>query len=451
MLLQLLTIAKNTFIESVRQPVMFLLVMVSGIAQLFNTWNTGFSMGQEESGKITGDNKLLLDVGLATIFVIGTLLAGFIATAVMSREIENKTVLTVVSKPVARWVVVLGKYAGVAGAIRAAVTIMVLFLLMGIRHGVLSTAADDVDAPVVLFTLVAVFASLALAGWCNFFYGWSFPQTAVGFLLPLLALAYFLVLLISPKWKVQPLDHDFNPQVLMAAASLGMAILVLAAVATAASTRLGQVMTIVVCCGVFVGALLSNHFIGRYVFNNSAIGVIGRVAAEDPERAMFNRPGDTLNIELQQPSDAAIPAKSSFYYSPTPNGFPMMSKDFEPFGGDLSNANDIIGVSARPAIVVTQADRQHLRVRNVGGQAVLTLRPPLPGDYVFLGPTRVNAGAMAAWVAVPNLQFFWLLDAVTQNRAIPPGYVVLVFFYAIAQIGVFLSLAVVLFQKRDVG
>jgi ABC-type transport system involved in multi-copper enzyme maturation permease subunit len=82
---------------------------------------------------------------------------------------------------------------------------------------------------------------------------------------------------------------------------------------------------------------------------------------------------------------------------------------------------------------------------------VLTLRPPLPGDYVFLGPTRVNAGAMAAWVAVPNLQFFWLLDAVTQNRAIPPGYVVLVFFYAIAQIGVFLSLAVVLFQKRDVG
>jgi ABC-type transport system involved in multi-copper enzyme maturation permease subunit len=451
MLLQLLTIAKNTFIESVRQPVLFLLVMLSGLFQLLNTWNTGFSMGQEESGRITGDNKLLLDVGLATIFVIGTLLAGFIATAVMSREIENKTVLTVVSKPVSRWVLVLGKYAGVAGAILAAVIIMIIFLLMGIRHGVMSTAADDVDMPVVLFTLLAVFLSLAIAGWCNYFYGWNFPQTAVGLMVPFLLLAYFLVLLISPKWKIQPISHDLNFQVLMAAASLAMALLVLTAVATAASTRLGQVMTIVVCCAVFVGALLSNHFIGRYVFNNTALGVISRVAPEDPERAMFDRPGDTLNIQLEQPAGTTIPVKSSFYYSPTPNGFPMLSKEFAPFDGDLTNANDIIGAAARPALVITQADRQHLRVRNVGAQPVLTLRPPLPGDYVFLGPTKINPAAMAAWVAVPNLQFFWLLDAVTQNRPIPPAYVTMVFFYALAQIGAFLSLAVILFQKRDVG
>jgi ABC-type transport system involved in multi-copper enzyme maturation permease subunit len=451
MLLQLLTIAKNTFIESVRQPVLFLLVMLSGIFQLFNTWNTGFAMGQEETGRITGDNKLLLDIGLATIFVIGTLLAGFIATAVMSREIENKTVLTVVSKPVSRWVLVLGKYAGVAGAIIAAVIIMIVFLLMGIRHGVMSTAGDDLDGPVLLFTLTAVFLSLALAGWCNYFYGWNFPQTAVALLVPLLLLAYFLVLLISPRWKLQSIFHDLNPQVLMAAASLGMALLVLTAVATAASTRLGQVMTIVVCCAVFVGALLSNHFIGRYVFNNTTLGVISRVAADDPERALFNRPGDTLNIQLLQPANTTIPVKSPFYYSPTPNGFPMLSKDFEPFSGDLANANDIIGATARPALVITQADRQHLRVRNVGAQPVATLRPPIPGDYVFLGPTRINPVALAAWIAVPNLQFFWLLDAVTQNRPIPPAYIFLVFFYALAQIGVFLSLAVMLFQKRDVG
>ena len=39
---------------------------------------------------------VLLDIGLATIFVCGMLLAAFIATAVISREIERKTVLTVV-------------------------------------------------------------------------------------------------------------------------------------------------------------------------------------------------------------------------------------------------------------------------------------------------------------------------------------------------------------------
>ena len=44
MLLQFLTIARNTFIESVRQPVVFLLVMLSGLFQLLNTWNTGFAI-----------------------------------------------------------------------------------------------------------------------------------------------------------------------------------------------------------------------------------------------------------------------------------------------------------------------------------------------------------------------------------------------------------------------
>ncbi len=129
----------------------------------------------------------------------------------------------------------------------------------------------------------------------------------------------------------------------------------------------------------------------------------------------------------------------------------MMAQDFQPFAGDLSNANDLIGPAAPSALVITQADRQHLRVRNVGAQPVGTLRPPLPGDYVFLTPTRINPVAMVAWVAVPNLQFFWLLDAVTQNRPIPLEYLILVCFYGLAQIGVFLSLAVLLFQKRDVG
>jgi len=409
MLLQLLTIARNAFIESVRQPVVFLLVMLGGLFQLLNTWNTGFSMGQETTGKVTGDNKLLLDIGLATIFVLGALLAGFVATAVMSREIENKTVLTVVSKPVSRWVLVLGKYAGVSGAILAAVVVMIIFLLMGLRHGVMSTAADDLDGPVLVFTLGGVFLAAALAGWCNYFYGWSFPQTAIGLLVPFMVIAYVLVLLISAKWKMQPLMTDLNPQVLFAAAALVMAILVLAAIATAASTRLGQVMTIVVCCAVFLGALLSNHFIGRYVFRNTAIGQIAKATPDDPEHAGFNEAGDTVKIDLAQPANVTIPVKAPFYYGPTPNGFPMMSGEYEPFTGDLENGNDVLGASARPALVVAKADRQHMTVRNVGGHGVAVRRAPAPGDYVFLNPTRINAPALVAWVAVPNLQFtgFW--------------------------------------------
>ena len=86
-------------------------------------------MGYSDSSEVSSDNKLLLDIGLATVFVCGMLLAAFVATAVISREIERKTVLTVVSKPVPRPVVVVGKYLGVAGAMLVAVLTMLLFLL----------------------------------------------------------------------------------------------------------------------------------------------------------------------------------------------------------------------------------------------------------------------------------------------------------------------------------
>ena len=101
-------------------------------------------------------------------------------------------------------------------------------------------------------------------------------------------------------------------------------------------------------------------------------------------------------------------------------------------------------------MILNRIDRPS-RCFSLSARPVATIRPPLPGDYVFVTPTTVNSVAMIAWVTVPNLQFFWLLDAVTQNRPIPPPYIVLVTIYGIAQIGVFLSLAVLLFQKRDVG
>jgi hypothetical protein len=54
-------------------------------------------------------------------------------------------------------------------------------------------------------------------------------------------------------------------------------------------------------------------------------------------------------------------------------------------------------------------------------------------------------------MAIPNMQMFWLSDAVMQNQKIPASHMLLLTGYAACLIGVFLSLAVVLFQKREVG
>lgn len=451
MLRQALPIARTTFVEALRQPVVMILILVSGLFQVFNTANTGFTLGLETNQEITGDNKLLLDIGMATVFLCGTLLAAFVATATMSREIENKTVLTVVSKPVGRPTLVLGKYLGVASAISVATLTMLLFLLFAIRHRVMETAADELDGPVLTFAGLAIVLSLALAAWCNFFYSWSFPQVVVTALLPLCLVGYVLVLLISPEWKWQPITHDLRPQVTLACACLILAILVLSAVAVAASTRLGQVMTIVACLGVFLAALLSNYVIGRHVFHNEVVGIVRSASPDDVARPDFEATGNTMRISLKQAPTKALHPGDPFYFSASPSGFPMAVVDFPRFTGKIDDANDTMGPGTPGRLLIVHAEGLDLKVRHVGAGPLPLLHSPGAGDYVFLAPTRTNYALLGTWGAIPNLHFFWLLDAVSQNRPVPPAYVLAAATYAGAQIVAFLALGVLLFQRRDVG
>lgn len=452
MLLQIFTIARNTFVESLRQPVVFLLVLLSGLFQILNTWNTGFAMGQESATEVKGDDKLLLDVGLATVFVIGTLLAGFIATAVLSREIENKTVLTVISKPVGRPILILGKYLGVLGAILAAVIVMFGFLLLALRHGVLSTAADGLDGPALVFGLSAVAIALLVAGWCNYFYGWNFPQTSLTLLVPLVTLSYLITISISKKWHIQPFFTDIKPQILVACVCLSFAIMVLTAVAIAASTRLGQVMTIVVCLGVFVFALLSNHLFGRHVFKNESIGLVTKAPEVDQGSKWIWPRGETISLELEHPPSKPIRPGDAVFYSPSPSGFPILAiRPYQSFKGDLNDANQTIGDESTPSVISTESKGTKLTLRAIGPTIAPVLRRPEAGDYLYLRTTEVNPAALVVWGIVPNLQNYWLLDSISQNRDVPGRYVGLAALYTLTQITMFLSLAILLFQRRDVG
>ncbi|MGE3106970.1 MAG: ABC transporter permease subunit [Phycisphaerales bacterium] len=452
--LRMLTIARNTFVESVRQPIYFVLILLSGVFQIFNVWGSAYSMGYTESGEVSGDNKLLLDIGMATVFVCGTLLAAFVATAVISREIDNKTVLTVVSKPVSRVAVVIGKFVGVSGAILIAGLTMLLFLMLGLRHGVLSTAADEVDGPVVLFTLIAAGLSIGIAVWCNFFYGWSFTQTSIMLMCPLMLAAYLAVLVVSKKWTFQHIHTDFMPQITIAGLSVLMALLVLTAIATAASARLGQVMTIVVCSGVFVFGLLSNYFVGQRAFDNHAIARIEKAEPERSNQEWLASTGDEYRLTFAFEPTVKIEPGMPCYFSPNPNGFPLLTPAFDPpdrTKHDFSKPLSALDSGLQPALVFASYSARNAVVRHVGPDAPLLRDKPSRDDYVFITPTRVNVGAVAAWGVIPNAQFFWLVDAVSQNQPVPFSYLRLAALYAVIQIGIFLSFAVVLFQTREVG
>jgi len=287
---KLLAIAANTFNETIRQPIFGVLMWATAGVLVLNTSLVGFTL---ESG---GDLKMAKDVGLATLLLYGLLAAVFSATSVISREIESHTVLTVVSKPVSRPVFLIGKYLGVTGAVALGYYFLCLVLLFTIRHGTMPMASDKYDLPVLIFSGVAVLLSLAAATFGNYVYGWHFPAALLGWVVPLGTLAMVGVLFISAGWALQPPTTDFGDlSMVYALAMTFCGVLVLTAFAVALATRFSQVVTLLLCAGVYVLGLLSDYYFGRPAASDG--GWLMHVAYAAVPNFQFFWAGDALTQE----------------------------------------------------------------------------------------------------------------------------------------------------------
>jgi hypothetical protein len=208
---------------------------------------------------------------------------------VITREIDNRTVLTVVSKPVPRPIFVVGKFVGVSGAMLLAFAYLSLVFMLVEVHGTLQTARDPLHIPVILFGSTAIAGAVGVGAWMNFFYGRSFASWTVALAIPMLGLAYLLSLFFDAEWNSVELSRQFEPEIWKALLLMALATMVLNAVAIAASTRLGQVLTLVVVIGVFVLGLLSDWMIGRALVEAAATdGGLRRMLLEGCRAALPN-------------------------------------------------------------------------------------------------------------------------------------------------------------------
>lgn len=101
-------IARATTKEAVRQPVFLLLLGLAALLLVVNTFLPFFSLGE--------DIKMLKDCGLMTILFSGLLLATWTASTSIASEIEGKTTMTLLSKPINRRQFIIGKYTGIVNA-----------------------------------------------------------------------------------------------------------------------------------------------------------------------------------------------------------------------------------------------------------------------------------------------------------------------------------------------
>ncbi|HLJ11147.1 MAG TPA: ABC transporter permease [Planctomycetaceae bacterium] len=102
-------IARATAKEAIRQPVFSLLLALSLMMLVLNTFVPFFSLGD--------DVKMLEICGLATILISGMLMAIWTSSISIADEIEGKTAMTLLSKPINRRQFIVGKFVGIQTAV----------------------------------------------------------------------------------------------------------------------------------------------------------------------------------------------------------------------------------------------------------------------------------------------------------------------------------------------
>lgn len=474
---QTFAIARNTFFESIRQPIMLVVLLVATIAIVLSNPLAAFTMED--------DQRMLIDLGLATVFLCGCLLAAFIATNVLGREIDNRTVLTVVSKPVSRPLFLLGKFVGVAASMSLGTLYMAIVFMITEQHTVLQTARSPLHGPVLVFSFIAFVLGVGTAVWCNYFYGKVFASTVLIVLTPLAALAYLFSMMFTAEFKLQPISVGFKPQLWLAIIALWMAILILTAIALAVSTRLGQVMTLVITLGVFIMGMLSDWTLGRPMVKledtwtqrvKSMTGkeVEGILSAGElePLRAWIrsNREAEAYHRAEVGPcrvqtevakirGQLKVESESDRLKQIDAMQQNIQRETNERLQADLTaakHAADTLQWPPNGEDMVLQLDWPQLIERsNEECETIANTRtlvyPPAERAVRYASERLAYYSCGIGRAVLPNFQVMFLSDALTQDHRIPTSYVIRTLIYGVLYIGAALALATFLFQTREVG
>jgi len=198
-------VAQTTFRETIRNKILHNMlafaVVMFGLAWVISTW----SVGEPE--------KIITDLGLTITVMAGVIIAIFAGIVLVHGEVERKTILPILAKPLPRWEYVLGKYLGFSGAVLLVYIgmniILILFLTVlgrGVTAQLIAAMYLSIWEVALIVALALMFSTFAtpwlsalftivlfIAG--RFSYDLKFfldyhPDTALG---PLLKILYVLL------------------------------------------------------------------------------------------------------------------------------------------------------------------------------------------------------------------------------------------------------------------
>jgi ABC-type transport system involved in multi-copper enzyme maturation permease subunit len=150
----IVAIALNTFREAIRDRILYLILAFALLLIATSQFVSLLTVGSEV--------KIVEDLGLSAISIFGLLTAVFVGVSLVFKEIERRTVYTLLAQPVRRWQFVAGKFAGLSLVLGSlvlltAASLMAVVALKGESPGGLVPA---IALEFVELELIAAFAVL---------------------------------------------------------------------------------------------------------------------------------------------------------------------------------------------------------------------------------------------------------------------------------------------------
>ena len=168
-------IAVNTFREGIRSKIMYNLVFFALCMIIFSYFLGELSIGEEK--------KVVEDMALASISIFGILIAIFVGIGLVYKEVDKRTIYTIISKPIHRYQFLLGKFLGLASMLFVQTAFMTCFMYGFIYFAQGIFNPELLKAILFIYLELLVITSIAL-----FFSSFSSP-----FLSALFCIGFFLV------------------------------------------------------------------------------------------------------------------------------------------------------------------------------------------------------------------------------------------------------------------
>jgi ABC-type transport system involved in multi-copper enzyme maturation permease subunit len=136
-----LVVSSNVFREVIRDRVLYLIGFFAVALIAVSALIPEVAAGNED--------KIIIDVGLAAINLLGLVITVFVGTALINKEIEKRTVYVLIAKPVSRAEFIVGKHWGLSAVLAVLIAAMtVIFIgILSVKqipypiHSIILTAA----------------------------------------------------------------------------------------------------------------------------------------------------------------------------------------------------------------------------------------------------------------------------------------------------------------------